>query len=157
MTVKISIENNTLIWEVTELTKAEGCAKIATINIPKLNLLTVDTTEEEAVFAGAQTSTTTTVKADTYITFEEGFVASESDGYLYAFLSNGKLSAGLFSNSEAEGDKRVIRNNGADNMGLSSAVWYYEMGDKNGQAAMNRDPERYPEYPVRQNRLDAVA
>ena len=144
MTVKISIEENTLTWEVTKIEKKEGCAKIATINIPGLSLLSVDAQEEESVFAGAQASTTTTVKADTYITFEDGFRPSKSDGYLYAFLSNGKLSAGLFSNSEAEGDKRVIRMNGADTMSLSSAVWYYESGDAEGQAVA----ERYPDYPL---------
>ncbi len=135
MTVKVSVEGTNLTWEVTDLVKNEGCAKIATIDIPKLNLLTVDSVETEAEFAGAQVSTTTTSKADTYITFKEdgGFVPSDEDGYLYAFLSNGTLSAGLTSNSEAEGDKRVERINGADTMSLTSAVWYYESGDKNGQ------------------------
>ena len=44
------------------------------------------------------------------------------------------LSAGLFSNSEAEDDLRVIMNSGADTMSLTSAQWYYEAGDKGGQA-----------------------
>ena len=134
MTVKISVSANTLTWEVTELTKAEDCAKIVTIDIPQLNLLTVDATETDSVFAGAQASTTTTSKADTYITFDDGFVPSSEDGYLYAFLTNGKLSAGLHSNSEKEGDKRIERINGADTMSLTSATWYYEAGDSTGQA-----------------------
>ena len=133
MDVKISVKANTLTWEVIKLTKNDGCAKIATIDIPNLNLLTVDASEEESVFAGAQVSTTTTSKADTYISFDDGFVPSDEDGYVYAFLSNGKLSAGLHSNSEVEGDKRVERINGADTMSLTSAVWYYECGDKGGQ------------------------
>ncbi len=137
MTVVITAEKNTLTWEVTELTKAEGCVKIATIDIPNLNLLSVDASEEDSVFAGAQASTTTTAKADTYITFDDGFVPSNEDGYLYAFLTNGKLSAGLHSNSEKEGDRRIERINGADNMSLTSAVWYYESGDSTGQAQAN--------------------
>lgn len=135
MTVEVTVEANTLTWEVTELTKGEGCEKIATIDIPHLNLLSVDAVEKDSVFAGAQASTTTTSKADTYIAFDDGFVPGNEDGYLYAFLSNGKLSAGLDSNSEKEGDKRVERINGADTISLTSAVWYYESGDSTGQAS----------------------
>ncbi len=135
MTVAISVEGNNLTWQVTELQKNDGCARIDTIDIPHLNILTVDASEEEAVFAGAQMSTTTTAKADTYITFDDGFVPSNEDGYLYAFLTNGKLSAGIDSNSEREGDKRVERINGADTISLTSAVWYYESGDSTGQAS----------------------
>ena len=135
MTVAITVEGRNLTWQVTELQKNEGCARIATIDIPHLNILTVDASEEESVFAGAQLSTTTTAKADTYITFDNGFVPSNEDGYLYAFLTNGKLSAGIDSNSEREGDKRVERINGADTISLTSAVWYYESGDSTGQAS----------------------
>ena len=144
MKIKVSVEGNNITWEVTELNKAEGSAKIATIDVPGLNLLTVDAVEEGANFAGAQTSTTTTSSGDVFIDFENGFVPSKTDSYLYGFLTNSKLSAGLFSNSEAEGDKRVVRNNGADTMSLTSAPWYYELGDKNGQKAA----AKYEEYPV---------
>lgn len=144
MQVKVSVKANTLIWQVVKLEKAEGCAKIAAINIPQLNLLSVDASEEGANFAGAQTSTSTTSSGDSYIDFEDGFVPSESDGYLYGFLTNGKLSAGLYSNSEIEGDKRVIRNNGADTISLTSAAWYYELGDKGGQKAAGSNAA----YPV---------
>ncbi|MDU4738120.1 endo-alpha-N-acetylgalactosaminidase family protein [Clostridium sp.] len=144
MKIKVSVEGNNLTWEVTQLNKAEGSAKIATIDVPGLNLLTVDAVEEGANFAGAKTSTTTTSSGDVFIDFENGFVPSKTDSYLYGFLTNNKLSAGLFSNSEAEGDKRVVRNNGADTMSLTSAPWYYELGDKNGQKAA----AKYEEYPV---------
>ena len=71
---------------------------------------------------------------DKFITFDDGFVAQKSVGYVYGFLTNKNLSAGLFSNSEAEDDLRVIMNSGADTMSLTSAQWYYEAGDKGGQA-----------------------
>ncbi|WP_291651052.1 endo-alpha-N-acetylgalactosaminidase family protein, partial [Clostridium sp.] len=144
MKIKVSVKENDLTWEVTEINKAEGSAKIATIDVPGLNLLTVDAVEEGANFAGAKTSTTTTSSGDVFIDFDNGFVPSKTDSYLYGFLTNNKLSAGLFSNSEAEGDKRVVRNNGADTMSLTSAPWYYELGDKNGQKAA----AKYEEYPV---------
>lgn len=144
MWVKISVKDNTLTWKVTKIKKAEGCAPIAAINVDKLNLLSVDAGDEGANFAGAVTSTTTTVSGDSFIDFEDGFVPSESAGYLYGFLSNGKLSAGLYSNSEAEGDKRVVRNNGADTMALTSAKWYYELGDAAGQ----KNAAKYAAYPL---------
>lgn len=155
MDVKISVKDTNLTWEVTRLDKAEGCAKIATIDIPQLNLLTVDATEVDSVFAGAKISKVTTAKADTYITFKEdgGFVPLNEDGYVYAFLSNGKLSAGLHSNSEVEGDKRVERVNGADTMSLTSAVWYYECGDGNGQDNVNS----YADYPKSELPIAKVA
>ena len=137
MDVTVSVEGYNLTWEVTKLTKNEGCVKLATIDIPELNLLSVDATEEDAVFAGAGLSTTTTAKADTYMTWDN-FVPSQEGGFLYAFLTNGKLSAGLHSNSEKEGDRRVERINSADAMSLTSAVWYYESGDAaTGQARAN--------------------
>ncbi|WP_066890372.1 endo-alpha-N-acetylgalactosaminidase family protein [Clostridium nigeriense] len=144
MKIKVSVKENDLTWEVTELNKAENSAKIATIDVPQLNLLTVDAVEKGANFAGAKASTTTTSTGDVFIDFENGFVPSNKDSYLYGFLTNGKLSAGLFSNSEAEGDKRVVRNNGADTMSLTSAAWYYELGDKNGQKVA----KNYKDYPV---------
>ncbi|WP_300379814.1 endo-alpha-N-acetylgalactosaminidase family protein [Clostridium sp.] len=144
MKVKVSVKGNDLTWEVIELKRAEGSKKIATIDVPKLNLLTVSAVEKGANFAGAKASTTTTATGDVFIDFENGFVPSQSDSYLYGFLTNGKLSAGIFSNSEAEGDKRVVRNNSADTMSLTSAPWYYELGDKNGQ----NKAKNYKDYPV---------
>ena len=144
MKVKISVNENDLAWEIIEINKEEGCSKIATIDVPGLNLLTIDSVEEGANFAGAQASTTTTVSGDSFIDFGDSFIPSESNGYLYAFLTNGKLSAGLYSNSEAEGDKRIIRNNGADTISLTSAPWYYELGDKNAQSKA----ENYEDYPI---------
>ena len=48
MDVKVSVKENELTWEVTKLEKAEGCADIATIDVPGLNLLTVDAVETGA-------------------------------------------------------------------------------------------------------------
>lgn len=153
MKIKVSVKENDLTWEVTKLNKAEGCAKIATIDVPQLNLLTVDAVEKGANFAGAKASTTTTSSGDEFIDFENGFVPSKTDSYLYGFLTNSELSAGLYSNSEAEGDKRVVRNNGADTMSLTSAPWYYELGDKKGQAAASK----YKDYPVSDLPITKVA
>lgn len=134
MTVEISVKDNDLTWEITKIDRKEGTDKIASIDIPQLNLLSVDQVEENASFAGAVKSTDTKKSGDKFITFDDGFVAQKSVGYVYGFLTNKNLSAGLFSNSEAEDDLRVIMNSGADTMSLTSAQWYYEAGDKGGQA-----------------------
>ena len=144
MKVKVSVEDNNLTWGIIDLEKAEGSAKIATIDIPQLNLLTVNSAQEGANFAGAKASTTTTVSGDTFIDFKNGFIPSQSDSYLYAILTNNNLSAGIYSNSEAEGDRRIVRNNGGDTISLTSAPWYYELGDKRGQNVA----KNYEAYPV---------
>ncbi len=160
MDVKLSVEGNDFTWQVTNITKNEGCAMIETISVPNLSFATADARDAGANFAGAQVSTTTTNKADTYITFDKdgGFAAQDKAGYLYAFVGHDKLNAGLHSNSEAEDDKRVVRNNTADTIELQSAPWYYEMGDKNGAAQQKNDPtNRYPDYPVSELPIAKVA
>ena len=104
------------------------------VGLGQKHSLSVDQVEENASFAGAVKSTDTKKSGDKFITFDDGFVAQKSVGYVYGFLTNKNLSAGLFSNSEAEDDLRVIMNSGADTMSLTSAQWYYEAGDKGGQA-----------------------
>lgn len=91
------------------------------------------------MFNGAKASNSTVTSGDKEITWDEGFNPSTSDGYLYAFLTNGNISAGLWSNSEIEGDERVVLNSGADTMSLTSAKWYYEDGDENAQAKSDYD------------------
>ena len=152
MTVQISVEGGNLTWQVTNLTKNEGCTFVDTIEVPNLNLLSITDLEAEQAadaqkanvgFAGAKASTVTTQTGDVYIGFADGsgFIPGEKDNYLYGFLTNGQLSAGLWSNSEVEGDKRIQRNNGPDYIALTSSQWYYERGDKGAQKYANAHPE----------------
>lgn len=133
MDVKVSVENMNLTWEVTAIRKAADCAKIGTIDFSNLNLVTIDAYADNGEFMGAKKSTHTLTSGDHRVTFADNFVPNDQAGYLYAFLSGDSISAGLFSNSEAEGDQRVIRSNGADIISLNSAPFYYELGDKGGQ------------------------
>lgn len=147
MKVRISLEDKNLTWEVTEITKNQGCARIASIDVPNLNLVTIDSYGSNPEFMGAKTSTDTNASGDQRITFGggEGFRPNDTSGYLYAFISSNGYSAGLFSNSEAEGDLRVRRVNGGNEISLTSAPWYYEMGDEGGQsyAAENHAKDDY--------------
>ena len=146
MDVRIEAADGTLTWQVTNLVKNEGCAPIATIDFTQLNLLSVSTSDKGACFDGATMSSNTTVSGDRHVTFDNGFNPGSRTAYLYAFLTNGVLSAGLESNSTVEGDKRLVRNDGADYMALTSNVFYYERGDNNGQNYMKKHPATV--YPV---------
>lgn len=138
MTVKISVADNDLTWEVTEITKNEGCAKINTIDVPNLNLVTIVDTQMDAQFKGAVISSDTNGSGDREITFEKGFVAGNTDGYAYGFLSADGISAGVWSNSEMLKDKRLVRNNGTDCISLTSAAWYYDYNDESGYIFSNQ-------------------
>ena len=146
MTVVISVEQNDLTWEVTEIKKKEGCPKIHTIEVPNLNLITITDEQSNAQFMGANVSTNTASSRDEEITFEKGFTSGDSSGYVYGFLSADGVSAGVWSNSERAGDKRLVRNNGVNSMSLTSAFWYHEYGD----LALNADydSDDYNKTPV---------
>lgn len=156
MDVLIKVEGNHLTYQVTRLTKDSGSDKIASIDFKNLNLLTINGVLPGENFAGAVTSTDTTKTGDRFIDFENGFVPNQENvGFLYAFLNNTKLSAGLYSNSEIERDQRVVRNNGADTISLTSAPFYYEKGDVQGQQYLATHSNL--EYPVSDLPLIRVA
>ena len=140
MTVKISVKENDLTWEVTDITKNAGCVKINTIEVPKLNLATITDEQSDTQFEGANLSGNTNASGDVEITFDKGFTANNSAGYAYGFVSGNGVSAGVWSNSEASGDKRVVRNNGANSISLTSAAWYYEYGDLSASATLDGTP-----------------
>lgn len=140
MEVTVSVKENDLTWEVTQITKGEGCAKINTIEVPQLNLITINDSQENAQFKGAVNSGNVNASGDREITFSNGFSANTTDSYGYGFLSADGLSAGLWSNSEALGDRRVVRNNGSNTMSLTSAAWYYDYGDNPKSAEYEHTP-----------------
>ena len=80
------------------------------------------------------------------MTFGEDFASNYSTGFAYGFLTANSITAGVWSNSEAAGDQRLTRNNGADSMSLTSSVWYYEYGDLALDA--DYDSEDYKYTPV---------
>ena len=71
-------------------------------------------TQKNANLIGAAMSTQTTVSGDEYVEVKANTPARERD-YMYAFVSNNEMSAGLWSNSEYEG-----RNAGASSSGGSN-------------------------------------
>ena len=131
MEVTISISENDLTWEITKIEKKDGCDKINKIEVPNLNLVTIEGTQSNAQFKGAVKSSDVDRSGDSEITFASGggHIPNNSGNYVYGFVSGDGLSAGLWSNSEAANDLRVKRNNGANTISLTSNFWYYEYGD----------------------------
>ena len=133
LTVELKVEGTNLSWRVTDIQKHDGCAPVMTIDASNAALVSVDAADEAANAAFADRSTDVAVSGDHHLTFEDGFEPNVRRGYLYGIMGNSIYSAGVFSNSEAEGDKRVTAFNGPDTMSMTSSQWYYEHGDKNAQ------------------------
>lgn len=131
--VEIKVEGTQLTWRVTSIDRTDASDPIKSIDLSGMNLVSIDQVDGGQGFAGAQMSTNTMKSGDKFYSFEGNFNPSTSEGFLYGFLSSGAYSAGIFSNSEAEGDRRITLNSGSDTMGLASSVWYYEHGDKGAQ------------------------
>lgn len=114
---------------------------VQTIAIPNHSLISVRSTQSGANLKGAVMSSNTHKSGDELIEVNSGMGAYTNRDYMYAFVSNDEMSAGIWSNSEHEG--RVVAapvNGGSQNtriyatsqekdgyktMGLASAEWYY--------------------------------
>ena len=145
-TIELKVEGTTLTWKVKEIKKHNGSGAIKSIDMSGMNLLTLDAVDGGQGFAGAQMSTIVNESGDRFYSFDGTFKPDTTEGFMYGFLSSKDLSAGVFTNSEAEKDRRVTLNSGLDTMGLASSVFYYEHGDNEAQnyLAKNGDVKSYP-------------
>ena len=145
-TVELKVEGTTLTWRIAKIDKAKGSGVIKTIDMSGMNLLMLDAVDGGQGFAGAQMSTNVNETGDRFYSFDGTFKPNTAEGFMYGFLSNNDLSAGVFTNSEAEKDRRVTLNSGLDTMGLASSVFYYEHGDKEAQnyISSHNDVKSYP-------------
>ena len=131
---------------------------IQTVEIPNHNLVSVNTDQNDANLKGAVMSSNTTVSGDEYVELEESTDLNKS--YLYAFVSNDEMSAGLWSNSENDGcDINAKEVHGGSHnyrvtaaaestdegtsLGLSSSQWYYHriVTDSHGRSYMVEETE----------------
>lgn len=74
---------------------------IQTIEIPNQSLISVRSNQSGANFKGAAMSSNTRVSGDEYVEVTDA--ASLNQDYMYGFVSNDEMSAGLWSNSENDG------------------------------------------------------
>ena len=149
ITAEISVEDNTASFDITEVKNnltavdANGYEvnPVQTIEIPNHSLISVRSSQSGANLKGAKMSSSTVVSGDKY--YDVTASTSLSEDFIYGFVSNDELSAGLWSNSEHQGTHvaSYITAGGACNtrvqattesvdsavsMGLASTEWYYD-------------------------------
>ena len=127
-------EKNTLAFNITSVEREEDSELVKTINIPNHNLVSVRTSQAGARFDGANMSNNTKQSGDTHQ--DVASMAAGKTGYMYAFVSDADLSAGLWSNSENNVNRdwqRVVANaaekDGYRETGLSSNYWTWQKGE----------------------------
>lgn len=104
-TVRISLEDGTLTWVVTEINDPN--AKIDRLAIPNLDLVTVDSTKAGAMTFAVNTTSRTT-SSDKTIDVATANAGTSGNGW-FAAINNNELAAGLISNAIADDE-----NSGAD-------------------------------------------
>ena len=148
ITAELKVKKNEVHFDITKVKNnllKEGVKEtkdnaIQTIEIPNHSLISVRSTQEGANLKGALMSSNTTISGDSYIEVNDSTPVKNQD-YMYAFVSNNELSAGLWSNSENEGSAKAVgvsggshntrvmstveKGNGYVSMGLGSTKWYY--------------------------------
>lgn len=165
LTAEITVKDNTLSFDITKVVNNLDTTAypVQKIEIPNHSLVSVRSTQDDAALAGNRTSTNTRVKGDTYVDVNDSLTAS-TNTYMYAFVSNSELSAGMDSNSElgnagAGSDNyrvtAVSEDKGAyKTMGLQSSFWYYrrkttsKVGPKQELRTYVTDPVAMPHVAV---------
>ena len=143
ITAELVAEDNTLAFNITDIkNNLEDSATgnpVQTIEIPNQSLISVRSTQAGANFKGAAMSSNTRVSGDTYVDVTDA--TSMNQDYMYGFVSNDEMSAGLWSNSEHDGSSVATSVTGGSrntrvqavtqkkqdyvSLGLGSCAWYY--------------------------------
>ena len=154
LTAVISVEGNTASFDITNvknnLTELDENGyvlyPVQSIEIPNHSLISVNSSQTNAHLKGAKMSSDTRRSGDRDFDVVNGMTltnGASSEDFMYAFINNNEMSAGLWSNSENSGTNvaSYIGGGGADNtrvianattagevttLGLSSAKWYYD-------------------------------
>lgn len=129
ITAELSVEDNILSFDITNVVNHNTVQKVNTIEVPNHSLVSVRSNQDGAVFNGSNMSNNPQKSGDVQIKVDGSFKAGNPAGYIYGFVSNDQFAAGLWSNSEASSDKRVTQTSqqgeGYVSLGLESSVWTY--------------------------------
>lgn len=143
VTVKITVENNTLSYDITNIAD-NGSEKIQSIKIPNLSIVSVRNDQEDANFRGSVISNHVDVeqKGDRSVAVDSSFTADNKENkYMYGIVSNNELSASVWSNSDASRFNRVSTTSykvgESDAFGMGSSEWVYadaelQVGEEDG-------------------------
>lgn len=131
VTVKITVENNTLSYDITNIA-GNGSEKIQSIKIPNLSIVSVRNDQEGANFYGSVISNHVDVeqKGDRSVLVNESFTSDNKENkYMYGIVSNNELSASVWSNSDASRFNRVSTTSykvgDVSAFGMGSSEWVY--------------------------------
>lgn len=157
LTMELKVKDNTLHFEITnienhldEKEKEDGMYvnAIQSIEIPNHSLVSVNTSQDHPNLKGALMSSNTTISGDEYFDITDQSVFNNKD-YIYAFVSNSEMSAGLDSNAENEGSAKAVGVAGGSHntrvmvnsqqtihglsVGLSSTKWYWHRAQQDSK------------------------
>lgn len=110
ITVEITADGNILTMKIPDVeyvTERTAANAIQSIQFPNQKLVSVSSAEN-GTFAGSNMSSHTLISGDTFENVTD--MEAGSKAYMYAFVSNDKVSAAVESNSEATG--KVVYNYG---------------------------------------------
>ena len=144
LTAIIAVKDNELSFDITKVLNNldNDVYPVQTIEIPHHSLISVRSTQKGANLKAAKVSSNTSISGDSYVDVKDGMTFSKED-FMYGFVSNDELSAGLWSNSEYNGTHKAayVGSGGSSNtrvwaettnlaagksLGLSSTLWYYD-------------------------------
>ncbi|MCQ4865860.1 endo-alpha-N-acetylgalactosaminidase family protein [Pseudoflavonifractor phocaeensis] len=142
ITAEITAAGNTLEFHITNVEYADPAARteypIESIEIPDHSLISVRSTQPGADLAAARLGVSTIKSGDYFRAVDDRLNVDSLNGqrYMYVFLSNDELSAGISGNSDigtggaAKDNHRITlsaRDSGAyKSVGAGSSLWYYD-------------------------------
>lgn len=161
VTAELVVDGNKLHFAITEIKNNldNDTYPVQTISIPDHSLVAVHSNQKGASFTGAVMSSDTNKNGDETFAVEDGMKAVKDKDYMYAFISNDELSAGMWSNSEHEGrvvyapvyggsqNTRILATSKVEDnyttLGLASAPWYYHriVTDSKGDSHLVKETE----------------
>lgn len=147
ITAEMVVKENILEFNITKIVDNKI---VKTIEIPNHYLISVNSSQKDAVLDGVQMSTNTHINGDKQVKVDKNLNVSEEKqkGYMYAILSNDDLSATIWSNTENNLAKKIAPDSteakrdaqritatattnslGEKTMGLSSTFWTYQKSE----------------------------
>ena len=156
LTAELVAKDDTVSFEITKVKNNLDETKIVdkrhvyaiqSIEIPNHSLISVNSTQENANLKGALMSSNTTISGDEYHEITANTELSQD--YMYAFISNSEMSAGLWSNSENEDSAKAVGVSGGSHntrvmatteekdgyvsLGLGSTKWYWHREEQDSK------------------------
>lgn len=139
LTLQAKVEGTILKFDFLDIKESGNKnERIYTIELADQNLVSVSSREAAAEFAGSKMQPDITKTGDEFIDLTKGEAAAPSN-YNYAFISNGKVAAGIRSNaySMSDGDqgaprrviKETVSEGSAFRTSLRSGSWVWRRED----------------------------